>query len=205
MYREVNDENDSIDHIFFIKSEKSNTNDNKIVQTRPNINNDCISHCVSLLSKFCGFCIFDVIPKLFTISTKNNSYHFNCELLKDSSSVIFNQLQENPSNLQYYLNIEDEEKVMGKFEELYNGHIVIFNEDELPSSQQITKILQIRNCPDYLKPESLRNNTIDLNYFYYQSNSNDLGLLLKEKYINAIFLEFIRPKSFMEFLKKILQ
>ncbi|KAK8892562.1 hypothetical protein M9Y10_029795 [Tritrichomonas musculus] len=109
-----------------------------------------------LLSDKCQFPFFEVIPKQFTISTKNGESHFNLEMLKETSSVISDHIRDNPNEMTYFLNISDEENVLGKFEQLYQGKTVIFDEDELPISHRITKILQISNCPNFMKPESLR-------------------------------------------------
>ena len=121
------------------------------------------SQSIFLLSKFCNFNIFDYIPRLFTISTKTSSCKFNIEFLKDTSSLISDLLNKNPNVLEYNLPISDEENVLKKFELLYQGKEVVFDEDELPSSQRITKILKIINCPNYLKPDSLKINEVDTN------------------------------------------
>ena len=94
-----------------------------------------------LFSKFCEFSIFEVMPTTFTISTKNNICHFNIEMLKEVSPVISDLIQNNPDETNFSLNINDEENVLVKFEQLFQGQTVVFEEDELPSSQQITNKL----------------------------------------------------------------
>ena len=119
-----------------------------------------------LLSKYCEFPIFETIPRYFSVSTKNGTSYFNTDMLKEISPVISEHLNANPTELRYFLNINDEENVLGKFEQLFLGKTVIFDEDELPCSQRITKILQIKNCPNYLKPESLRSSEFYSNGSY---------------------------------------
>ncbi|KAK8838502.1 hypothetical protein M9Y10_033130 [Tritrichomonas musculus] len=156
-----------------------------------NKNNHSSSQNLFLLSDESEFPLFEIIPKQFTISTKDGESHFNLELLINTSPVISDHIEANPNELQYHLNISDEENVLGKFEQLYLGKTVIFDEDELPISQRITKILQIKNCPNYLKPESLRyNNEIDSNG-NYSSNNSDLNSGVE-----------IYPKWFINFLQK---
>lgn len=96
---------------------------------------------------------FDFLPRLFTITTQNGSYKFNIELLSDSSKTISSQLESNPNNLEYHLDIKDYKNTMKKFECIYYGLSQTFEFDELHTIRQIIKILKIDNCPIYFKPD----------------------------------------------------
>ena len=177
----TNSKNDTC-HIYFCKKRQkgSYSYSPKIHQIPSNFQS------LYLLSKSLDFPIFKLMPKTFTISTKNSSNNFNIELLKDSSPVISDYIQENPRNNTYFLNINDEENVLQKFADLYQGMSIIFNEDELPTSQRITKLLQIKNCPNYLKPESLRCSEYDLAGNTIYSSNTDLNSGVE---INKIWFE----------------
>ena len=123
---------------------------------------------IFLLSELNSISIFDNIPKDFTISTKKGQYHFNLEMLKETSPVITEFVRSNPAESQYFLNINDEVNVLYKFEQLFLGKIVIFTEDEIPYSQLITKELKIKNMPNCLKPDSLRTNDTNSNSSFVQ-------------------------------------
>lgn len=103
-----------------------------------------------------NFNILKILPRNFKISTNTSSGQFNTELLKDTSSIISNHLKENPQSLEYHLDIKDEDNILSKFEEMYQGELVFFDEDDLPISKKITSFLNIKNCPNYLKPERLK-------------------------------------------------
>lgn len=106
---------------------------------------DANSQKLFLLSKHCEFSIFENIPKKFTISTKTSTCNFNLEMLKETSSVITKFVKDNPDETNYFLNINDEENVLRKFEQLFLGKTVFFDEDEVPTSQRITKMLKIKH------------------------------------------------------------
>ena len=97
-----------------------------------------------LLSNLINYPIFKFIPRQFIISTKSESCHFNIELLKNASPVINNFIIENPNNFHYFLNINDENNVLSKFEKLFQGMNVKFTVNDIPASKQITKLLQIQ-------------------------------------------------------------
>ncbi|KAK8840781.1 hypothetical protein M9Y10_027603 [Tritrichomonas musculus] len=92
----------------------------------------------SFLIKF-----LQLIPKNFTIIT-NSFGTFNCDILKHSSSVIWNFLQNNTTNFQYHLKINDEENILGKLEQLYQGKMVTIEKTEYQKFLEITHILHIR-------------------------------------------------------------
>ena len=97
--------------------------------------------------------LFDFLPRTFTISTNNGSYKFNIDMLKDTSSVIFNFLAFNNQELEYHLDINDETNIMKKIEQLYQGKLVTFNDNELLFPQKISELLGIsNNCiPNLIK------------------------------------------------------
>ncbi|KAK8837461.1 hypothetical protein M9Y10_036458 [Tritrichomonas musculus] len=159
-------------------------------------NFETLPHTLFLLSGKCEFPIFEIMPKQFTISTKNSESHFNLEMLKETSSVISDLIRANPNEDHYFLNISDEENVLGKFEQLYQGKTVIFDEDEFPISHRITKILQIKNCPNYLKPESLRSNTeVDSNGFHSSQTDTRSGVEIYHKW----FANYLRREELKTF------
>ena len=110
-----------------------------------------------MFSKSNANIIFEVMPKDFTISTLNSSCRFNTEMLKETSPIISEYVKNHPNERQYTLRITDEKNVLSKFEQLYQGKNVFFEEDELSISRQIIEILQIKNCPSYLKQGVLNN------------------------------------------------
>ena len=59
-------------------------------------------------------------------------------MLRDTSSVIDNLLKSNPNLLEYHLDIKDDENVLGKFAQAYQGKSALFDEDQLPVSFKIT-------------------------------------------------------------------
>lgn len=79
---------------------------------------------LSLLSEFTTFNIFDYIPRTFSVSTKNFTSNFNIDMLTEVSPVISEFLEENPSETHFFMNINDEENVLSKFEQLFQGETV---------------------------------------------------------------------------------
>lgn len=119
-------------------------------------------------------------------------------MLKNASPVISKFIQDHPNEMEYHLNFNDEEKILIKFEKLFQEETVYFYEDELPTCQRITKSLQIKNCPFYLKPNSLCDTNEAINFFNSRfnnpDNDNDNDLLKRGVELNR--------KSFVNFLKK---
>lgn len=74
------------------------------------------------------------------------------------SKTISDFIEEIPQDLKFNLDIDDDEHVLNKFEQLYQGKKVFFDEKELPICQQITKKLLILSCPNYMKPNDLWQN-----------------------------------------------
>ena len=148
VYFVMNYHNRSDSHISFIREGKK--------RYRATYNKKDGPRSLYLLDDSYQLDILDIIPRLFTLTTNSGSYKFNTEILKDTSSVIMKFLKENPTNLQYHIDIKDEENVLKKIEEMYRGKLVIFDEDELPISKKFTNILNIKCCPNYMKPESLK-------------------------------------------------
>ena len=156
------------------------------------------SQSLSLLNQRSGkyiFNIFKFIPKLFTITTNNSSCKFNIEMLKEASSIIDKHLLDNPQELTFHIDIKDEENVLSKFESLFEGEVVVFDEDELPISQKITKALNLIKCPNFMKPESLKSNTESLSY---GNNKNILSVELDRNH----FQIFLHKPTLQKFVIK---
>lgn len=103
-----------------------------------------------LLDEKCKFDPFKYLSYDFIITTNNNSSSFNTDMLIHTSHVISEFINDNPHHLQYHLNIDDDLNVLGKFEKLYRGESIVFEEDELPTCYQITNMLNIFCLPRYL-------------------------------------------------------
>lgn len=103
------------------------------------------------------FNILEYLPRFFTITTNNGSGLFNYDLLKKTSSVITEFAKENPTVMEYHIDIDDNANILGKIVQLYQGYKIIFLEDELPICKKITSALNIIEIPNYMKPESLKN------------------------------------------------
>ena len=106
---------------------------------------------IKLINQFNQFDIYTFIPRNFMITTENGSCLFNSDMLKCSSSTILQQLQIDPNILRYHINIKDDSNVLSKFEKMYLGERVFFNEEDLPTYEQIVKLLDIK-CPNYKNP-----------------------------------------------------
>ena len=142
-----------------------------------------------LLSKNISFPIYEFMPKLFSISTNNCVCHFNLSMLKEVSPVISQYVQDHPNENCYHLNINDGTNVLVKFEELFQGQTVFFDEIDFPISFLITKSLQIKNCPNYLKPESLKTRNDN------QNISPQSGVEIDHRK----FIEFLKRTEFQTF------
>ena len=135
------------------------------------------------------------IPRTFTITTNTGSDKFNTLFIGDKSSIIADFLVENPENMEYHLDIDDKDNVLGKFEQIYQGEFVIFDEDELPISQKITKLLNIIECPNFMKPESLKRPEGGWCGPYNQ-RQNEFGVEIN--YLDlSIYLQRTAPRSFI--------
>ena len=97
-----------------------------------------------------NFNIFEIIPRNFTITTKNGSCNFNTKMLEMSSQSIFMHLHDNNNqdNLQYNLDIADETNVLKKFEQMYQGKSVTFAKDDIPVCDLIANKLDL-NFPSF--------------------------------------------------------
>ena len=121
-----------------------------------NIDSDQKFQTLFLLDSSYQFSIFQFLPRIFTITTRNGTSHFNYEMISNASDTILEELETNPTKFEYYLDIADEENVLEKFSQLFQGKKVIFNEDNLPISYKIVRTLKISKCPNFLKPYNLR-------------------------------------------------
>lgn len=129
--------------------------------------------------------VLKCLPKNFTLTTKNGkSSNFNLRLLQDTSSVIAEFHKENPSVMEYHVDIDDKDNILEKFEKLYQGETVYFDEEELPTSKKITSILNITCCPNYMKPENLKSDEA--------SQDRNLGLDAGVGMSKRYFYTFVR-------------
>ncbi|KAK8894590.1 hypothetical protein M9Y10_023026 [Tritrichomonas musculus] len=138
---------------------------------------------------------YENMPKTFTISTKNSTLHFNIQMLKETSPVISKFVQDNPNENNYSLNLTDDDNILVKFAQLYQGKSIIFEEGDIPLIQRFTQLLQIKNCPNFLKPKSLATAEFD-SYGYYNvrfsfyedPKENEVSIEIYQKYL----LKFLR-------------
>ena len=145
-----------------------------------------------LLDPSLQFNIFEFIPKHFTITTNSGSSNFNIEFLKDTSTIISEFNKENPNYCKYHLNINDPKNVLGKFEQMYQGNPVIFDEDDIPIAKQITNSLKIKCCPNYIQQNSLNFN------FYKEVPDLSDGIVMSKQSLNG----FLKNESLRTFIIK---
>ncbi|KAK8836958.1 hypothetical protein M9Y10_036992 [Tritrichomonas musculus] len=100
-------------------------------------------HSLCIFNPSYNINFFEIIPKKFIISSNNRSFYFNTELLKDTSSVISKFILGNPENLHFHIDIEDENNVLEKLEQLYQGKVIIVDEKDFSVFNQITLSLNI--------------------------------------------------------------
>ena len=92
---------------------------------------------VSLLNG--TFDIINLISRRFTITTNNGISKFNIEALIETSKVISDIISKNPHVVQYNLDIDDTRNTLSKFEQLYQGKEVYFDEEDLPTNKNKIK------------------------------------------------------------------
>ena len=103
------------DHVYFARPSLLKTNDSS--------KNNHIKAIYIFNSKY-EFYAIKYVDKTFTITTKNGSYKFIIDLLKDTSILIKYSLESNPDTLNYYLKSKDDLNVMSKIEKLYSGETI---------------------------------------------------------------------------------
>ena len=91
-----------------------------------------------------NFC--EIAPKIFTISTLNGSSHFNIEMLEDTS-IISSIILSRPDCLEYHLDIKDENNVLQKIADMYQGKTISIIIADVPVYNQILEELCIKNSP----------------------------------------------------------
>ena len=104
-----------------------------------------ISQIIFILNPLYKFNVFQYIPRNFTINTNNGSYEFNSEMLKETSPLFNELINQNPTQQQYHLNINDDEYSMKKIEQLYSGEQIFISDDDQINFQFIIDSLKIRN------------------------------------------------------------
>lgn len=128
---------------------------------------------------------FENMPKTFTISTNNGSCNFNVEMLRDSSETIKERLLNNPTNLEFHLDIDDENNVLKKFEQLYQGKIINIPNDDVSTYSQIKDILNIDNIPNLSLSNYFNTNDVTLDkvvfYNYLQKNASKSFYIVTKK------------------------
>ena len=146
------------------------------------------------------FKIYELMPKNFTITTSNGSSVFNVDMLTDTSQVINDFHKGNPNHFQYHLDINDEGNVLGKFEQMYQGKIVHFEEKDITTYQKITEMLKITRCPNYKQSSTLPNPNPNVFTFNFSDNITS-GTKISENSIYC-YLKNEAPQSFTISTKK---
>ena len=180
---------------------------------------------IYLLSNSCNFQILDLLPRHFTITTKNSSNKFNIDVLSETSNVIKLLYQENPNIKQYHIDIQDDKNVLEKFSKLYQGEYVQFNKDDAMISQTIAEKLlididffqrktfyfniyissvnnYIKNTKHCLFTIQTKRNEYKCNIFGILSSTVIREILLKESEIrqNSYFYDFDDEENEFQFI-----
>ena len=129
----------------------------------------------------------------FIIHTKNGSSNFNIELLKDTSLTISEFNEENPTFFEYHLNIYDNRNVLNKFERMYQGKTVFFDEEDIPIAKQITKSLKITRCPN-----SILQKVQSIEFFDDERVDLTTGIVMDKQSFN----DFLKNESLRTFIIK---
>lgn len=111
------------------------------------------SNYLSLFDPLSILNIFKKVPRSFEISTNNGSCFFNTQIIEDLSYTISEFLNTHPNETKYKLDIEDN-KALKKLEEICLGNITSFDKKELIEFHNIANMLEIQNCPDYMRMET---------------------------------------------------
>ena len=171
---------------FFIFKEIMNVQSVKFVSENENSAN--IANGINLL--YLQFNVFDFLPKNFTIFnlTNKKTYLFNDQMLKNTSSVISQFIENNIKKtikMQFQISIEDYNNVMGKVEHLYIGEKIEFSKNDLLVLRNIIKQLNLNCFPSSIDGISEETNII-----------KELKLVIdKNSMIN--FLQCKIPNSFI--------
>lgn len=90
-----------------------------------------------------------ILPRLFTITTNNTSAKFNTSILLISSSFLKDYHQKNPDKLQFHIDIEDNQNVLSKIEQIFQGEQVILYRNEYSIYYEIRKSLNLIDFPRF--------------------------------------------------------
>ena len=120
------------------------------------------NHPIQLTPISKDFVFLDVLPRDFTITTRNGSCKFNTCLLRKTSNTMQKIIAQNQNNMQYDLDIEDKNNVLSKFEKIYQGEFVEFDNSDFKISQTISSRLNVIGFPK-------------LNNFVYESKASKWG------------------------------
>ena len=149
-----------------------------------NINVGTNKKIISLNSK--GY--LDFIPYLpldFTIRTNNSSARFNSCLLKNASDIIMNFLATNPPNLDYFIQIDDDNNVIGKLERVFLGQPVHFEQNEYTAYNQIKTQLNMITLPNISYNNNYNNNNRGLRQIRPMITFNlipDKGIIINDSF-----------------------
>ena len=121
-------------------------------------------------------------PRNFIITTKNGSYKLNTDILQDSSSVIASAIKDYPNITEFHIDVNDEDNVMQKFEQMYQGDSVSYDIKDLYIVRQITSALNIISCPAFMQPERLLTSSFSIQpKNTVQIDKKSLGSFLRTK------------------------
>lgn len=110
-------------------------------------------HSIHLLNPLYEINFFEIIPKNFKITTNNGSFYFNVDMLIDTSSIISEFVENNPGIYDYHLDITDESNVLEKIAQIYQGKVIIFDENDLSVFRQIKNLLNLIKIPNIEKQQ----------------------------------------------------
>ena len=104
-------------------------------------------HDINLLAESCDFNILEFLPRQFTITTNNSSAQFNSIILENTSGIISDFLKENPTGLQYQLNIDDNENILEVLARIYQGEPVKISKAMSSNLHKIANELRLFDFP----------------------------------------------------------
>ncbi|KAK8872183.1 hypothetical protein M9Y10_007947 [Tritrichomonas musculus] len=140
------------------------------------------SQALHLLDSSCKFSFLELIPRSFTISNQNKFYKFNSDILKQTSSIILEFIENNPQSQEYHLEIDDEKNTLNKIEQVYQGKSVVFDEDNILILEKIAKTLKINFFNELTLPKD------DFFDFFNKEVSNSSIKIELDKYgLNKYF------------------
>lgn len=114
------------------------------------------------------------IPRTFEITTNNGSCHFNTLIISEISVTIRRFINQNKNAVsEYHLDISNNNGLK-KIEEICQGNITYFDEDELADYQEVIDLLMIQNCPDFMENGNLVVMSPDFEFLLTKQFSNNI-------------------------------